>query len=150
MHKKIYRYSTLAFSIFIIDRITKLCALSWYGESVRTINSFLSFELVFNRGISWGMLHSTNDTIFGIISIMIALFTAAFCVYAYRNYVKGYSVIAEVCIITGSLCNLIDRVVYHGVIDFIVVSYGNLSWPVFNIADVAIVFGVGFLIFWSE
>ena len=150
MNKKLYGYGALALSIFIIDRITKLCALTWLSDATHVINSFLSFELVFNRGISWGMFHSSSDIIFTTISVMIVLFTAAFCVYAYQRYTQGYVVTAEVCIIIGSCCNLIDRVMYHGVIDFIVVSYKNVSWPVFNIADTAIVIGIGILIFQSR
>jgi len=150
MNKKLYRYLALAFSIFIIDRVTKLAALAWCGEFVRTINSFLSFEVVFNRGISWGMFHSSTDIVFGLVSLIIAAVTVALCWYAYHNYLRGNAVIGETCIIAGSLCNLIDRVIYNGVIDFIILSYGNLSWPVFNVADAAIVIGVGILVFQYE
>lgn len=147
---KHYVYYALALSIFIIDRITKLIALTWLGESAYVVNQFLSFEVVFNRGISWGMLHSSSDIIFGIVSLIIAVVTVALCWYAYHNYLRGNSIIGEICIISGSLCNLIDRVIYNGVIDFIILSYGNLSWPVFNVADVAIVLGVGLLVFQYE
>jgi signal peptidase II len=150
MNKKLYGYFILSFSIFIIDRITKLCALNWCGETVYVINPFLSFDLTFNRGISWGIFHSTSDNMFYIVSLMIAIFTAMFSWYAYRRYMHGYSVIGEVCVISGSLCNLIDRVLYKGVIDFILLSCGNLSWPVFNVADMAIIIGAGILIMQCE
>jgi len=74
--------------------------------------------------------------------------TAAVCWHAYYNYARGASVIAETLIIAGSVSNLIDRAVYGGVVDFVLLSYGTMSWPVFNIADVAIVMGVGLLLFW--
>jgi signal peptidase II len=141
--KKLYSYIFLAVGIFIIDRVTKLAALAWCTESARTINSYLSFEVVFNRGISWGMLHSSSDALFVIVSVIIAIITALLCGYAYHSYMRGNSIAAEVCIIAGSCCNLIDRVIYGGVIDFIVLSYGDLSWPVFNIADAVIVLGIG-------
>jgi signal peptidase II len=70
--------------------------------------------------------------------------------YAYHQYLCGNSIIGEVCVVTGSLSNLIDRVVYHGVIDFIILSYNDFSWPVFNIADTIIVLGVGIMIFQYE
>jgi signal peptidase II len=110
---------------------------------VCTVNSFLSFEVVFNRGISWGMFHSQSDILFYFVSLIIVATTAFLCWYAYHNAQRGQSIFAEVCIIAGSCCNLIDRFFYGGVIDFIILSYGNLSWPVFNIADAVIVFGVG-------
>lgn len=143
MNKSLYLYTALTFFIFIIDRVTKLASLAWCMESTCTVNSFLSFEVVFNRGISWGMFHSQSDVLFFVVSAIIAVITATLCGYAYNNYMRGNDIAAEVCIIAGSCCNLIDRVVYGGVVDFIILSYGNLSWPVFNIADAVIVFGVG-------
>jgi signal peptidase II len=148
MNKKLYFF--LAFAIFILDRVTKLAALAWCMEFPCTINQFLSFEVVFNRGISWGIFHSQSDILFYIVTAIIAIITALLCGYAYQRYMQGNSIVAEVCIIAGSCCNLIDRVIYGGVIDFILLSYGTVSWPVFNIADAMIVFGVGLFIFRYE
>jgi signal peptidase II len=150
MSKKIGAYFILAATIFIIDRITKLIALTQCMESACTVNKFLSFAVVFNRGISWGMFHSQSDALFFIVSVIIAIITAVLCGYAYHNYKQGNVIAAEVCIIAGSCCNLIDRVVYGGVVDFIILSYDQLSWPVFNIADAVIVFGVGLFLFRYE
>ncbi len=146
MKNQINKHIALAVTIFIVDRITKLLALTQCMQSACTVNSFLSFEVVFNRGISWGMFHSSSDIIFYAVSTVIALMTAMLCGYAYHNYKQGNLIVAEVCIIAGSCCNLIDRVVYGGVVDFIVLSYGQLSWPVFNIADAVIVFGIGLFV----
>jgi signal peptidase II len=148
MNKK-YKYLFLSFFIFIIDRVTKLVALT-YLQTPRVINEYLSFELTFNRGISWGMFHDATGVVFGIISAIIALITIFLCWHAYCLYKKGSSILGHMCIIAGSVANLIDRAVYGGVIDFILFSYKNYSWPVFNIADVAIVCGVGLLIFVDE
>jgi signal peptidase II len=144
MHKKLY--FLLATTIFIIDGATKLAALAWCMDSPRIINSFLSFEVVFNRGISWGMFHSQSDVLFFVVSAMIALITVMLCGYAYQRYMQGHVIVAEICIIAGSCCNLIDRAMYGGVIDFIILFYNNLSWPVFNIADAVIVLGVSLFI----
>jgi len=149
MNKK-YIYFFLAAFIFVVDRVSKMAALAYCTESARTINSYLSFEVVFNRGISWGMLNSTSDIVFVLVSLMIAVITAFLCWHAYYQYMRGNAILGEVCIIAGSVSNLIDRVVYGGVIDFIVLSYNTFSWPVFNVADAAIVCGVGILIFCYE
>jgi signal peptidase II len=50
-----------------------------------------------------------------------------------------------VLIITGAFSNLLDRLFYGGVIDFIVVWFGDWSWPAFNIADAAILLGIAFV-----
>lgn len=142
-------YILLSMIISIIDRITKLAALK-YLQTPRVINEYLSFELTFNRGISWGMFHDAAETMVGVVTTTIAIITAFLCWHAYDTYKKGHSIIGHVCIITGSIANLIDRAVYGGVIDFILLSYQHYSWPVFNIADVAIVCGVALLIFVDE
>lgn len=142
-------YFLLATTIFILDRITKSAALK-YLQTPRIINEYFSFELTFNRGISWGMFHDATGMMFGIVFAVIAAITAALCWHAYDAYKKGHSIIGHICIITGSVANLIDRAIYGGVIDFILLSYKHYSWPVFNVADVAIVCGVALLIFVDE
>lgn len=135
--------------IFILDRVTKLAALK-YLQTPRVINEYFSFELTFNRGISWGMFHDATGIMFGVVFAVIAAITGALCWHACDTYKKGHPIIGHVCIITGSIANLIDRAIYGGVIDFILLSYKHYSWPVFNIADVAIVYGVALLIFVDE
>lgn len=143
------RYVCLFFLIIIIDRITKLAALT-YLETPQVINKFLSFELVFNRGVSWGMFHDASHIVFVLVSGIIGLITAFLCWHAYARYKKGGLIFGHMCIISGSIANLIDRALYGAVIDFIVLSYNTYSWPVFNMADMAIVCGVGLLIVLDE
>ena len=134
-------YTYMAMVLIAIDRLTKIYALgNCVSECV--INAYLSFELSINRGISWGILHSPHPIIFTFVSSAIAVMTLFLAWYAYRHYAKGRPIIGYTCIVAGSCANLIDRVLYGGVVDFIIVSYGNYSWPVFNIADMAIVIGV--------
>jgi signal peptidase II len=149
MIKQLYKYCFVASAIFIIDRVTKIAALT-YLQAPRIINKYLSFELTFNRGVSWGIFHDATNTAFIGVSVIIAIITAFLVWHAYDMYKKGNSIIGHVCIIAGSISNLIDRAVYGGVIDFIVLSYYGYSWPVFNIADVAIVCGVGLFIWVDE
>lgn len=52
-----------------------------------------------------------------------------------------------IAIIAGSLSNIVDRFIYGGVIDFIELSYNQWIWPVFNVADVAIVCGIGLILY---
>jgi signal peptidase II len=150
MQRKMYGYLLLGAFICIIDRISKIVALRCCADVVQTITSFLSCQVFFNRGIAWSFLHSESDSVFIGISVVIACITALVVWHAYYQYMRGRLIIGEVCVIAGSFSNLIDRVVYCGVIDFIVFSYKNFSWPVFNIADAAIVVGVGIMVFQYE
>lgn len=145
--KKMYIFYALA--IFTVDRLTKFLSLT-YLKVPHIVNKYLTFELTFNRGISWGMFHDAADIVFVIISLLIAVITFLLTWHAYYLYNKKKGIIGHVCIIVGSISNLIDRMIYGGVIDFILFSYKNYSWPIFNSADVAIVVGIGLLLFFDE
>lgn len=139
-------WSGLIFAVcFIIDRITKYYALHNFATSYR-VNDFISFDLAFNRGISWSMFHSSNETVFFAVSGVIAVILCALIWHTVTSYRAGAPIIGEVLVLAGAVSNLIDRFMYQGVVDFISLSYGCFSWPIFNIADVCIVVGVGIML----
>lgn len=138
-------YALLVLSASVLDRYTKLWALSacikpWY------INTFLSCEVMLNRGVSWSFFNFADETRFFILTTIIIGITGVLIAHTWRQYRLGESIIGELLIITGSLSNIVDRIIYGGVIDFLLLSYGTWSWPVFNVADMCIVSGV-FLMF---
>ena len=145
LKRSVWRYALLFFGIIGIDRISKWWAIDTLAIPYQ-VNQFLSFELVYNRGISWGLLHSTSDTLFAVVSIVIALVTLAVAISAWIRFMNGDAILGELLVVAGSCANLIDRVLYGGVVDFILLSYGQWSWPVFNIADAAIVVGVAIML----
>ena len=122
-----------AIALIGIDRITKWYALThWTTEHV--VNEYLSFHVTMNRGVSWGMLHYSHKGIFLIITCTLIAITGGMLWYAIRRYKQGYSIIGETCVIAGSLSNIFDRLVYSGVIDFVVLRRVTLSgqylmWP---------------------
>jgi len=141
-----YRYLLLSACIIILDQLTKGCALKYLAEGSRHVNSWLSFNLVFNRGISWGMFSSSETVPFLLVTGIIACVTFIVAAIAYAGYLNGRAILGELLLVSGSVSNLIDRFVHGSVIDFIHLSYKNWSWPVFNIADMAIVLGVMLII----
>jgi len=140
-YSSLFWYVALFLLVFTTDRATKFFALV-HQFSRYTVTSFLRFHLTFNRGVSWGMFSSNNFFVFLLVSIFITIITLLIILYGYQRYRAGYSVFGEILVVAGSVSNIIDRAVYGGVIDFIAVSLGKYSWPVFNVADVAIVLGV--------
>lgn len=140
-NKNLIKYFFIFIAIIIADRITKAWALTLSHEL--NINKFLSFGLVFNRGINWGILNSPSSTQFIIINGMIALVIASMILYTIYCWRRHQLILGQTFIIAGALSNYFDRIYYGGVIDFIVLWFGNWSWPAFNIADMAIVIGVG-------
>lgn len=134
-------YTLFFVAMTLLDRITKTLML-WHGDGEIKFSPFLSFQLCFNRGISWGMLHSQDAGRFIFVIVMTSLVTCAFSVYAYRRWKQGHSIWWETLAIAGSVSNLFDRFVHNGVIDFIAFSFGDYCFPSFNVADACIVVGV--------
>ena len=135
-------YFLLGASIILLDQISKHMALSFLSQGAYTITSFLRFNLVFNRGISFGIFNSTDTVSFLFVTGCIALVTLIVAITAYVGFLNNKQIVGEVLIIAGSLSNLLDRLTHRAVIDFIQLSYKGWAWPVFNCADCCIVLGV--------
>lgn len=141
---------------FVVDRITKCWALtltSLEHLSIGPIPGFswlpkIDFRLVFNRGISWGILNNETGYAFIFVSFFICAVTFWLLRYILFKYRNGLSIFPESLVFLGSLSNIFDRFAYGGVIDFILLDFGSWIFPIFNLADCAIVFGV-FLMFMS-
>lgn len=134
-------YGALFLYILGLDRVTKYWALTHLSTEIR-VNDFLSFDFVLNRGVSWSMFHSESNTAFYLLTLVIIGVTLFLGSYAYHRWHDNKIIIGEVIVLAGGISNLIDRALYQGVIDFIALAWGPLSWPVFNVADICIVFGV--------
>jgi signal peptidase II len=118
---------------FIIDQISKLFAL--FIESPISLKIF-SLRLVRNTGAAFGIF-SENAAILGVVSIAVAIAIGLFVYYKKPTFVFPYALI-----VGGALGNGFDRLFRGAVIDFIDLGW----WPVFNIADSAIIIGVSLLI----
>jgi len=130
--------------LLVIDRVTKNLALTRCTQACK-INQLLTFDFTLNRGISWGMLHSNDETTFVVVSGIVVLITLGLAGYTFVRWMNRESIAGEILVLAGSISNIIDRALYSGVIDFILVSFGKWSFPVFNVADMCIVLGVGIM-----
>lgn len=142
--KKIVRLLAGAGILFALDRVTKWWALSLSDEWI--VNKNLSCALTFNRGINWGLFNCASAWVFIVLTMLIGIVMVILGALAITAAKQGKSIIGYLLILTGAFSNFLDRIFYGGVIDFIVVWFGNWSWPAFNIADAAILVGIGFLI----
>ena len=125
---------------FFLDRFSKSKILNDFNENVYFINNFINLELIWNKGIGFGLLNFSSVFIYNIItsiigSVIFFLFFVAFKADKYEKIV--FSII-----IGGALGNLYDRIFYKAVPDFIDLHYGNFHWFSFNIADIFITIGV--------
>ncbi len=128
------------FSIVFVDRITKIffSNILSEGESWPVIRNVLHMTLVHNSGIAFGLFK--DQGIVFIIVPLIAIVLLIYNIYYYKYNDEKLSrlyIIAFSMILAGAIGNLIDRIYFGYVIDFIDFQV----WPVFNIADSAITIG---------
>ncbi len=136
------------FLILIFDQLTKIIADAKLvlGESKTIINNLFSLTLVYNKGAAWGIL-SDMRIFFVIITIISVVLLGMF--YKKCNEKMVITKIGIVLYTAGAIGNLIDRVIYGYVVDFfdLYVPIINYDFPVFNIADMALVIGVLVIVF---
>ncbi|MEM8664965.1 MAG: signal peptidase II [Pseudomonadota bacterium] len=129
-------------AIFVADQLTKLWILHRVDFSAGPIEAlpFLNFTLVWNRGISYGLFQTEGMGRWVLVGLTVAG-TVALSVWLARarHRLVRFSLAA---IVGGALGNLVDRVAYGAVVDFVHLHAAGYSWYVFNIADAAIVIGV--------
>lgn len=141
---KIARLFVASSVLFALDRFTKFWALSLSNEWV--VNKNLSCALTFNRGINWGLFNCASAWVFIGLTILISIVMVLLSVMTINAAKQGKSIVGYLLILTGAFSNFLDRIFYGGVIDFIVVWFGDWSWPAFNIADAAILVGIAMLL----
>lgn len=141
-------YAFLAACVVVADRLTKTYALHNFATPV-VFNKFVSAELIFNRGISWGMLTFDDQRFFMAISFIIIGVIIVLAIYAVKQFWQGCLIIGEILALAGALSNVADRFLYGGVIDFMVLAYGSWTFPVFNVADICIVIGIALMCLFS-
>jgi signal peptidase II len=134
------RYFFTMLAIVFFDRLSKSYVIMHVKEVI-VFNPFISFCLSYNRGISWGILHSDNCIVFTVVTALIIGVISWLMIDGYRQFKKGRFIWHHVFLLSGACSNIIDRFLYGGVADFIIISYQKWVWPSFNVADISIVFG---------
>lgn len=147
--KKRFLILTLLLATVGLDRITKVIARDLL-ESAPPISLFggiVRLDYVENPGAFLGLGSGLSETTrFWIFSVLVGGFLVGLFLYVLINRrLSVIEVAAFSLILGGGLGNLIDRVLYDYVIDFLVVGIGRLRTGVFNVADLAITAGVGLL-----
>lgn len=148
-HPYQWKYGALlVVSIIVIalDQWTKMLVhhkFVW-GQSIPVIKGVFSLTYVRNQGAAFGLLHKAPTEFrepFFILVPVIALFVIVFIMASLPRKDK-VSALALSLIFGGAIGNLIDRLRFGWVIDFLDFYWKDYHWPAFNIADSAIVVGV--------
>lgn len=131
------------------DQASKLYLLFGYdlpGRDSVHLGPFVTFTALWNKGISYGLFQ--QESAIGRI-LLIGVSVAACIALAIWIARSGNRLLAVSLglVLGGAIGNLVDRVAYGAVFDFVHLHAGSFSWYVFNVADAAIVFGVIGLIY---
>lgn len=128
---------SIALSVLLLDRITKLLVLKYIPlHSSINLLPYVSITHVTNTGALFGVFKNAQ-----IIFAVLAVVVCAYILWKYRTFNIWY-VAPSALVFAGALGNLVDRLLYSGVIDFISIGI----WPVFNVADSAISIAVVWLL----
>lgn len=132
----------------LVDQLSKWLILDRMGDVQSTIQvtSFLNFVLVWNKGVTFGFLGRTGLAYMPYVLVAVA---AAIVLLLGRWLVRTTSTPVALAlggIMGGAVGNVIDRVRYGAVVDFLDFYYLDHHWYAFNVADAAIVAGVAILL----
>lgn len=157
MKKKYIYLICISSFVVILDQLLKIYVHTHFilGESYNVIENFFDITYVRNQGAAFGFLHDSHPVFREIFFLSIPPLAMIFILSLLRTVKEEYTlqIVALSSIFGGAIGNYIDRIKYRYVIDFLDFHiYGKYSWPAFNIADMAIVGGVGVLMFiyWKE
>lgn len=146
--------STTALAIFGLDQLSK-----WYVvqhldlQSVNVIDVFPGFftlTMAWNYGINFGLFaNDANAVRWGLIGVAITICIGV--IWWMRNETNKISLVSAGFLIGGAMGNVIDRIIYGGVADFLNVTCCGIKNPfAFNIADCAIFIGALGLVFFAS
>ena len=136
----------IAFLVIITDQLTKHWIMSGFAihDQRIIIPGFFNLVYVTNTGAAFGLLAGSKTLLRQLFFVGVALFALGVISYAYsqlRNQGRLF-VLALGLIAGGAVGNLIDRLRFGSVVDFLDFYLGNYHWPAFNVADSAITVGV--------
>ena len=134
---------SIVFSIFLIDRVSKLLIIGspeTYEQYGISITSFLNFNLIWNEGIAFGLFSFEQKLYYNLLTIFICSITVVIIWLMLRS--KGFEKLSFIMIIGGSFGNIFDRIFYSAVPDFIDIHFYNYHWFIFNVADIFITLGI--------
>jgi signal peptidase II len=138
LHRRLEYVVVLILGLLAVDQLSKFLIQKFLPIKLVLIENILWLTYVENFGAGFGILQGQSFYL-GIFSIIVSV---ALLIYMFKNKLSSLENTAIALIIAGGLGNAIDRLVFGYVVDFIDLGW----WPVFNIADSALVIGVFLLV----
>jgi signal peptidase II len=143
------------FIAFAVDQISKYVVIHMMElariRSIDVLPPLVNFRYGENRGINFGLLGGGSEASKWILIGLAAVICTAVFIWARKNALTALAKISAGMLIGGALANVVDRLIYGYVLDFLNMSCCGINNPfVFNIADVFIFAGALGLIFFTD
>jgi signal peptidase II len=149
--KKLTFLTIVAGTVLVLDLLTKMLVLAYLplGAGIPVIPGLFDVTHVQNPGGAFGFLATLGPQARGVIFILVSVLAVAVILWFYMQtpVQQRWLAFGFALIFGGAIGNLVDRLRFGAVIDFIDVYIGDLHWPAFNIADSAITVGVAIFAF---
>jgi signal peptidase II len=136
----------IALLVFAVDQLSKFWILKIINLDERppiSLTPFAELAMAWNKGVSYGLLTTHMQELLIALSLAIT----AMLVLWLANATKPLQAASFGMLIGGALGNALDRLLHGAVADFVHLFWGEWSWYVFNVADIAIVAGVVLLLY---
>ena len=148
---KYVRLACFAGTIIFLDQATKEIVLRSIPLNTArpVIDGFFNLTHIHNPGGAFGLMADLSPLMRSIIFLFISSLAVGLIFYFYKKTPAHYAWLsaAFALIFGGAIGNLIDRIRFGKVVDFLDFYLGNLHWPAFNIADSAISVGIGIFLY---
>lgn len=141
----------LALVVFVLDQISKYWVLEVFDLPARVsvqVLPFFNLTMVWNRGVSMGLFEADGPTGRWVLTAVTGAIALVVAIWLWRERWKPQA-IALALVLGGAIGNIVDRVRFGAVADFIHLHALGYSFYVFNIADAAITLGVAGLLLLS-
>ena len=131
-------------SVLVFDQLTKHLIVSslYVGQTIPIVRGIFHLTRVHNTGIAFGLFRNQAASLVAVSGLTIGFIVFHLVVRNKQGKLKRGEFFALFLILAGALGNLIDRLRFGYVIDFL----DFRVWPVFNVADSAITIGVGLIL----
>ncbi len=151
LKKQYTRLFLVAGITILVDQVTKEIVLHAFSlhESLEIIPGFFTLTHIRNTGGAFGLLAGEATWLRTLFFLVVSCLALGIVLYLYTRiaHCKVWTAASLAMIFGGALGNLIDRLRFGEVVDFLDLHIGTLHWPAFNVADSAITVGVGILFF---
>lgn len=146
MNRRIGIGAFVALAVLAADQASKAWVLGVLpGRGPITLLPVLDLTLVWNKGITFGLFNG-EGAVSAVLLVAVALAVVVALIVWLRRAESVRVAAALGAIAGGAVGNVLDRLRFGAVVDFIHAHIGDLSWYVFNVADAAIVCGVAALV----